>query len=639
MGGNEDINASLGGGQNSEVKATVLSQPEAASVTDASGHTVGMRKSKLGEAAGESHVRVLCLGHEYNVRVISILDIKELTQGGGFATPSAVPRENDHSSPRASVRPTSEREVGVIVFSRGQTEGCLGAVAWLVVFRALEEWNQRARILACKALWVRKSVALKNRVVLGQLVYRMSNKGAGSFSLSDSASKRSPLSGVCHPSLSVVEYLSSMGSVSPSDDVIANTLDGLHSGAGLTGVPPAVALCPGDRSKRVGPVCMGLNTMFRLHLSGLCVRSSASPNFRWSCGGVGSLVGLNAVWKHEVCVSSGPVPLLRNIPVFQASFKSVRDVYRTETLQPFVFDGDQGFTIALRSLDRFWHETSKDPSIWTDVDLRPLYPQGGTFKSTQLIRLIVARSKGHLRSIKFPTPTTVGNFLYAAERMKIVSLLLPAGFIISFKHRPIYSIPPYLIRLVTTVAEYIGEHFGTRTARCPRLQHFHLSLLKRRKIDKWIILIAILKLKELISMDVEEYFISDERVLTEIDESCTNFTRLKILDGLHRDTASFILKKLPNLKTLDLSNTHVYREFNMILLDIKELDCLDISGCGKLVEEDTIVRISCHYVKKVIYDYVPLEEWPRDLVTYFFNRTSSRTKRPKRASLPTDIFT
>ena len=93
---------------------------------------------------------------------------------------------------------------------------------------------------------------------------------------------------------------------------------------------------------------------------------------------------------------------------------------------------------------------------------------------------------------------------------------------------------------------------------------------------------AIRKWKDLEGMDVYEYSLKKE-ILEETSSSCKGFVSLRVARKLSIYDAPNNVRYLPKLKSVNPSNTDfIYNTLLIILKGCKELESLDITGCGDL---------------------------------------------------------
>ncbi|KAL5723142.1 hypothetical protein ACHQM5_006570 [Ranunculus cassubicifolius] len=205
-----------------------------------------------------------------------------------------------------------------------------------------------------------------------------------------------------------------------------------------------------------------------------------------------------------------------------------------------------------------WYNISKDPSMWREVNLNQFdLPDS----STQLIEFVINRSQQSLTSISFSSNARVDDLLLVAER-------------------------------------------------CPNLKYFELRIHEdkihegKKAIEK-----VISKLKLLEGMAVNEVLISDDTTLEQISRYCPNFMKLKAYDALSHKTASLIVKFLPKLKILDVSRTKIYRKNLLVILKgCQELENVDLTRCGKILNSDEILKIGCGRIKEFKWDKDVKEE-------------------------------
>lgn len=116
--------------------------------------------------------------------------------------------------------------------------------------------------------------------------------------------------------------------------------------------------------------------------------------------------------------------------------------------------------------------------------------------------------------------------------------------------------------------------------RCPNLKFFYLRRTTTK--SKEAICNAIRKWKKLEGIDVDEFILS-RGMLEEIRSSCNNFINLRVSRKLAHYDAVNIVRCLPKLKSVDLSFAKVtYDTLLVILKGCKELESLDITGCGRV---------------------------------------------------------
>ncbi|KAJ4981928.1 hypothetical protein NE237_032765 [Protea cynaroides] len=217
-----------------------------------------------------------------------------------------------------------------------------------------------------------------------------------------------------------------------------------------------------------------------------------------------------------------------------------------------------------------WFEGSKNPHCWQTLDLhnwsrivRRFHPNENKdlhLELRPLIELAIRYSGGSIHSIIYPDLCVrESDFLLVAER-------------------------------------------------CPNLKFFYLRLPHMISIPGFCA--AISKWKDLEGMDVDKYALHD-KILKQINKSCASFTHLRAYPKVYAANAYDIVRCLPKLKSLDLSQSlFSYDSLMYILRGCKELESLDISGCGSEIgDDDTDVHVAAAHLKIFRYDPGPFTYW------------------------------
>lgn len=195
---------------------------------------------------------------------------------------------------------------------------------------------------------------------------------------------------------------------------------------------------------------------------------------------------------------------------------------------------------------RSWHRASLDPFLWRNLDLRE------SFWLHELLDLAVSRSGDMVQSIYFP-------LLYCVYDADLV---------------------------------FVAK-------RCRNLKFVYLCTAY--KISAKAFCEAISQWKQLGGMEVDVRCLKPA-ILRQISSTCKNFNHLGAIGVLSLEVAQDIVCWLPNLRSINLSNTNCQKTALITILNgCKYLEVLDITRCG-CVGRDSEVQQLAKKLKFFRYD-------------------------------------